>query len=72
MFIGICSKCGVEENIYLLDSKPGPNNPDDFETLECIVCYGKDWLPCAIKHLSKSVVPRLRPLYDKWRKEAKG
>jgi hypothetical protein len=42
-----CDQCKTPTDINLLDAKPGPRSPDDWERLECERCYGPGWLPMA-------------------------
>jgi len=60
-----CQTCGREEIIELLDAKPSPDVPKEGweRDLECIVCYGPDWMPRAMGDLKHSINPELRPLY---------
>lgn len=76
MTIATCHGCGIAEHIHLLDAKPGtperrvPRRPD-FERLECIACYGPGWAPCGgANHLTLSVAPSLRSLYQNWMRRA--
>jgi hypothetical protein len=67
--IAHCDACGTSEHIHLLDSKPEPGvDPEtaDYTRLECIACYGPEWLPCAEEHVGLSIRSDLAWHYHAW------
>lgn len=71
-----CSKCGVTENINLLD---GVVTYDGRDTgyLGCIKCYAaltneagnpnSTWSPLSIADIKSSIAPELKLYYEGWR-----
>lgn len=69
--LGRCANCGITEHLNLLDSKSSRGDENgDFERLECIQCYGPDWMPCGgAQDFALSVAPSLKPLYRRWARD---
>lgn len=60
-----CTCCGRVENIDLLDA--GGEEFGKSETdLECIACYGPDWLPLTDITIHQSCCPSLAPIYRQY------
>lgn len=57
-----CTACGRVENIDLLDAG-GPEFGKSHNALECIACYGPDWLPAMEITAHASACPDLAPAY---------
>ena len=67
-----CDCCGRLEHIDLLDAKPDePDNPEgcDWNRLECIACYGPNWVPGGGTRRPDlvSICGELHGLYRGWR-----
>lgn len=59
-----CTKCNVLENINLLDGKD--DGSGDFNLLECIRCYGPDWLPTSECDIRYSAQQSYADDYERW------
>lgn len=59
-----CSKCGVVENIDLLD---GGKEDDNGRGLYCLPCYGPMWSPFRNSDIDYSVAQSLTDAYEHWR-----
>jgi hypothetical protein len=38
-----CDACGRPTHVTLLDGKPDPNDPPNWNRIECMECYGPGW-----------------------------
>lgn len=65
-----CDACGREEHADLIDTKD--DGTGNFTIMECIACYGEDWLPMdgSPESWKVSVRPDLAPYYRQWRDSA--
>lgn len=60
-----CTCCGRVENIDLLDGGGEAFGKSESD-LECIACYGPDWLPSNADDIHKSCCSSLGPIYRQY------